>query len=303
MNPPRISLFSTPLVATWVLDDTHRILFDAGDGVSAALDGRIHRCRLVALTHTHRDHCAGLMQLLNLRGGAGDFQAVYPAGSGSARALAQFLSTFDSRTTGKVTWKPLRVGDALPIEPPRHFLRAFETEHYPRHGSRPKSLGYQIVRHVDKLKAEFRELPQADLDAVRRNLGREGITETVEDILFTITGDTVPLDPSTFVGSRVLMHECTFLRIDESMEESDREHPHSCLDDVIRTALEARVGRLGLYHVSRRYDDATVIGHVREACARFALPCPVSVALAGREYDDLFSQAVWQGADGWGSNP
>src|SRR5689334_6873002 len=98
MLPPRIILFSTPLVSTWVFDETHRILFDAGDGVSAMLDSKIHKIRLAAITHTHRDHCAGLMQLLNLRGGAGDFVTVFPEASGSGHALAGFLSAFDSRS-------------------------------------------------------------------------------------------------------------------------------------------------------------------------------------------------------------
>src|SRR5438034_4636401 len=88
MDFPRITIFSTPLVSTWVFDETHRILFDAGDGVTAMLDSKIHKIRLAAITHTHRDHCAGLMQLLNLRRGAGDFVTVFPEGSGSARALA-----------------------------------------------------------------------------------------------------------------------------------------------------------------------------------------------------------------------
>src|SRR5207247_5504231 len=102
MEPPRITIFSTPLVSTWVFDETHRILFDAGDGVTALLDSKIHKIRLAAITHSHRDHCAGLMQLLNLRGGAGDFTTVYPEASGSGRALAGFLTTFDARSTGKV---------------------------------------------------------------------------------------------------------------------------------------------------------------------------------------------------------
>src|ERR1041384_2734160 len=110
MDAPKITIFSTALVSTWVFDETHRILFDAGDGVTAMLDSRIHKIRLAALTHTHRDHCAGLMQLLNLRGGAGDFTVVFPDGSGSARAFANFLSTFDARTTGKVRWQSLEVG-------------------------------------------------------------------------------------------------------------------------------------------------------------------------------------------------
>src|SRR5947209_2644927 len=170
MNPPKVTIFSTPLISTWVFDETHRILFDAGDGVTAMLDSKIHKIRLVAITHTHRDHCAGLMQLLNLRGGAGDFVAVYPEASGSGRTLANFLTAFDSRSTSKVKWNPLGIGESLAIDPERHFLRTFETDHYPLMDSRDpggKSLGFQIVRHVDKLKPEFREMAQPELDAIR----------------------------------------------------------------------------------------------------------------------------------------
>ena len=296
MNPPQISLFSTPLVSTWVFDETHRVLFDAGDGVTATLDSRIHKIRMVAITHAHRDHCSGLMQLLNLRGGAGDFVAAYPEDSGAGRALSSFLTSFDSRSTGKVKWLPVGPGASVPILPERHFLRTFRTDHYPAtNPPRALSLGYQIVREVDKVRAEFRTLPQAELDALRRTHGREFITETVEDALFAVTGDTVPLDPSVFRGVRVLLHECTFLDNDEKREEQMRGHPHSCLAEVLEVARDAGVGRLGLYHVSRRYEDERILAKVREECARLQIECPVSVALPGRYYDDLFAHVAWQG--------
>jgi len=299
MDAPHITLFSTPLVSTWVFDETHRILFDAGDGVTALLDSKIHKIRLAAITHTHRDHCAGLMQLLNLRGGAGDFVTVFPEGSGSARAFTSFLAAFDSRSTSKVRFHPLSLEEPLPIEPDRHFLRGFETDHYPPPPEgqqlKPRSMGYQIVRHVDKVKPELRGLPQTELDALRIQHGKGFLTETKEDILFTITGDTMPLPPETFAGSRVLMHECTFLSIDEKCELADRGHPHTCLEEVLEIAAAAGVGRLGLYHVSRRYEDDTILTQVRCQCERLAIPFPVSVALPGRMYDDFFAYAVWQG--------
>lgn len=68
------------------------------------------------------------MQLLNLRGGAGDMVCVYPEGSGSARALTAFLQNFDSRSTSMVRFEPIAAGQSLPIEPDRHFLRAFATD-------------------------------------------------------------------------------------------------------------------------------------------------------------------------------
>jgi len=109
MDPPRLTLFSTPLVSTWVLDETHRILFDAGDGATALLEGKIHRAGIVALTHAHRDHIAGLPQLLNLRGGVaaanGEPLRVYhPEGSGSLQAFGRFLSQFDVMTAGQTLW-------------------------------------------------------------------------------------------------------------------------------------------------------------------------------------------------------
>jgi ribonuclease Z len=297
MDAPRISLFSTPLVSTWVFNETYRILFDAGDGIAALLESRIHKIKLAAITHAHRDHCAGLMQLLNLRGGAGDFATLFPTGSGSARTLTSFLATFDSRSTSKVRFHPLEVGESFPVEPERHFLRGFETDHYPPlEGAKVRSMGYQIVRHVDKLKPEFRGLPQPELDALRMRFGRPHLTETLEDVLFSITGDTMPLPPETFRDSRVLMHECTFLDVDERCAlPGDRDHPHSCLSEVLQVAMEAGVGRLGLYHVSRRYEDDQILARVRAECDRMRVPFPVSVALPGRLYEDFFAQAVWQG--------
>ncbi len=296
MDAPKITIFSTPLVSTWVFDETHRILFDAGDGVAAMLDSKIHKIRLAAITHAHRDHCAGLVQLLNLRGGAGDFVAIYPEESGSGRALANFLSGFDSRTTGKVEWLPMGPNQVHPIEPDRHILRTFATEHYlDINPPRALSLGYQIVRTVDKVKPQFRSLPQAELDALRAKHGREYLVEQIEDILLTITGDTVPLDPAAYRGSRVLIHECTFLSVDERKEMANRGHPHSCLEEVVEIAKAAKVGRLGLYHISRRYEDERICSQVRDLCRKLKLDCPVSAALPGRIYDDLFAHTLWEG--------
>lgn len=296
MDAPRIVLFSTPLISTWVFDETHRILFDAGDGISAMLDSLIHKIRLAAITHSHRDHCAGLMQLLNLRGGAGDFTVLYPDGSGSAKTLASFLSSFDTRSTAKVAWHPLSENETFDVQPARHFIRPFATRHYPAQDPpRFMSTGYHVVRYVDKVRPEYRRLAQEELDRIRRENGKEALCETLEDILFTISGDTSPLDPSVFYRSRALLHECTFMSVSEREEMENYGHPHSCLEEVLAIARDAEVGRLGLYHISRRYEDEFILGRVREMCLAMKISFPVSVTLPGRVITDLFANEIWRG--------
>jgi len=85
-------------------------------------------------------------------------------------------------------------------------------------------------------------------------------------------------------GSRILLHECTFLDSVERGErttDTERGHPHSCLEEVLEIARAAEVGRLGLYHVSRRYEDEQILARVREECVRQKVTFPVSVACRG----------------------
>ena len=302
MDPPRLIVFSTPLISTFVLDETHRILFDAGDGLTALLEGKIHKAQIVALSHAHRDHIAGLPQLLNLRGGVAaangePLRVLHPEGSGSFLAISRFLAHFDPSTSGQVRWLPVRPGDAVEMES-RRFLRAYATQHIPTgEPGRPRSLGYQIVRTVDRLKPELRDLPQGELDLLRRTGGREAITQPEEEIVLTVSGDTQVLPPETVRGTRFLLHECTFLDgdHDRSNEARERGHDHSCLEDVLLMAREAEVEHLALYHISKRYSDDEILRAIRADCARLDIRFRVSAALPGRLYHDLFSQCVWRG--------
>lgn len=300
MDPPRLTVFSTPLVSTFVLDETHHILFDAGDGAAAMLEGKIHKAGLVALTHAHRDHIAGLPQLLNLRGGvaaqAGEpLQIVHPDGSGSFLAMQRFLSHFDPNTTGRTRWQAVRPGDQIPLEDGR-FLRPYATKHIPGPDTnRIRSLGYQLGRTVERLKPELRGAPQSEIDKLRLAGGRQAITQTEEEIILTVSGDTKVLPFDAIRGTRFLLHEATFLDSDEERcaDASERGHEHSCLCDVLDMAQAAGVQHLALYHVSKRYTDEEIMRGVRTACARRDLPFKVSVCLPGRLYVDLFAQSVW----------
>lgn len=300
MDPPRLTLFSTPLVSTWVLDETHRILFDAGDGATAMLEGKIHRADVVALTHAHRDHIAGLPQLLNLRGAVAaangaPLRIYHPEGSGSLQAFGRFLTQFDSMTAGHTVWQTLQPGDRAPLEDGQ-FLRAYATSHIPGpNDGRCRTLGYQIGRVVERLRPELRGLPQAELDRIRAAGGREALTQPEEEILFAISGDTITLTPESLGGARFLLHECTFLDTEETQRDEARErgHEHSCLSDVLALAQAANVERLALYHISKRYTDEEIVRSIRTECSRRDVRFRVSAALPGRLYQDLFSQTVW----------
>ncbi len=266
------------------------------------LEGKIHKANTIALTHAHRDHIAGLPQILNLRGGTAaengePLRVIHPDGSGSFMAIARFLSHFDQMTSGKVKWQHWKPGSQMALDDGR-FLRSYATRHVAcPDPARNRSLGYQIGRHVERLKPELRNLPQAELDTLRNAGGREAITVREEEILFTITGDTAAMTPQDLGGCRFLLHECTFLDVDEERvtEAKDRGHEHSYLSEVLDLALLADVERLALYHISKRYTDDEIVKAVRAGCAKRDLKCRVSVALPGRLYIDLFSQAVWPG--------
>jgi ribonuclease BN (tRNA processing enzyme) len=220
---------------------------------------------------------------------------VHPDGSGSLMALGRFLAQFDQMTAGRVQWHPLRPDDRVSLED-NHFLRAYLTHHVPcADPTRFRSLGYQVGRAVERLKPELRGRPQAEIDRLRAEGGRAAITAREEEILLTVSGDTVPMPAASIRSTRFLLHECTFMDNEGGHcdEARDRGHQHSCLNDVLDLVQETEVQHLALYHISKRYTDEEILRTVRAACAKREIKMKVSVALPGRLHVDLFGQTIW----------
>lgn len=61
-----ITGYSTALFSTWYFVEELGILFDCGDGVSAALLQKARKVEHVFISHADRDHLAGLLQFNQL---------------------------------------------------------------------------------------------------------------------------------------------------------------------------------------------------------------------------------------------
>ncbi len=294
----QLAIHSSPRFATWIWLPDWRLLIDAGDGATQHLGYKIRKIDTVALTHAHRDHIGGLLQVINQRGEAGSFAVAHPCGGRSFGMLEAFSNKFNPGSSWRAVWHALEEGDELPggaSGSGERLLKAFRTRHYlddePQHA--PRSLGYHLLWRTAKVRAEYRELPQAELDAMRAQVGREGITEMVDEKWVTVGGDGAPLKPQDAAGARLLLHEATFLSDadrdsgDEGgpPEDEERErnaavqspprgaanheanqsashgHVHSTVEEALRVAREAEVENVVLYHVSTRYTDA----HIRDA--------------------------------------
>jgi len=287
--------FSVPMFSTWVYVHPFRLLLDAGDGACALLGQKIHSVDTIAITHAHRDHLAGLLQLLNLRGGPGDLRVVHPAASRSILAMKDFAQRFDAVSTGKVKWLPVQRRDTVELTIRNLELRNFPVKHIPEPDQeRSRTLGYHVVERKLKLRPELQSCSQAELDHIRTNMGKDAIVMPVEEKVFSASGDTLPIDPDEYRGTKLLMHECTFLSRDDRDDDpgEGRDHWHSTLPEVLDLAREADVGSLVLYHISQRYPTGEIIETVTRALKRARLNFPVYAIFPGRFNSDILKHTV-----------
>ncbi len=250
----RLLIYSKALYSTFVYYSPDRILFDAGEGASSILANKTFAIKRVFLSHGHADHIAGLMGLINIRNNAmGDKEKeltiYYPKGNYLISEMMNFLAHINRRLSYNLEWVPLSPGDKVELlhgQMPR-YIEAFPTVHVPNE----ISLGYNIVEVRHRLRPELSNATQEEIIRIVQEKGREAVTETYKQRLFSFGGDSVPIKPAYVAGTEVLCHDTTFL------DERDRkEYKHATLKEAIAVARAAGVQKeLICLHISSRYKN------------------------------------------------
>ncbi len=248
IGPYTLTGFSLGGVETVVHIPELRLAIDVGRGPQS-----IVRCDHLALTHTHMDHAAGVAYLLALR-------QLYGMAPPTLYLPEQMVDAFDAmlKAWEKVQRYPL----ACPIvgmSPGKRVplgrdvsLEAFRTYH-------PiPSMGYTVVRQKKKLRAELAGLIGPQI-AERRRAG-ERIDETLEERIFSVTGDTLPevLEKQPqILESDTLMMECTFLNAKKPLEDA-RAGGHVHLSELWSRVASFKNRRLILSHTSQLHQATEV---------------------------------------------
>lgn len=223
-------------------------LFDAGTAL---------RCGSGAanlfLSHAHVDHVGALPALLGMRGLVGVPPPTIYAPAEVARGLPAALEGFSALHRWSLDCKVvgLEPGDEVQLRRDL-WVRAFRTFHP------VPSLGYLFFNRVQKLRAEYLDLPGDEIGR-RRRAGHD-LFDTVDHQELAYATDTLPevlRHEPALLTARVAILECTFLDARKPVDKA-RKGCHIHLDELLRYAPEFQNEALVLMHFSQLYQPEEV---------------------------------------------
>lgn len=273
--------YSKAMYSTWFFYRPSRILLDAGEGVSSAMENFVFGIERVFLSHGHYDHIGGLPGLLQSRRSArGDkekpLEVYYPGGDELIALQRAYVENLTYRLGYQLSWHTLAAGQRVALGQGRE--RGCLVPFAVRHGARGGAMGFCVVEERRRLRREYAGMSEAEIAVLARRAPRSEFTETYEKILLAYSGDSMALGAATVADAEVLMHEATFL------DPRDRELPtHATAAEAIRVGCEAGVRALVLFHVSSRYRKREVVNRVRELAEEAGAEAQIAVVLGGRK--------------------
>jgi ribonuclease Z len=278
-----ITGYSTALFSTWYFIDELKILFDAGDGVSASLLQKSRKIEHVFISHADRDHLGGLFQFNQLNARQGYPIIYYPKDSGSFPAIKDFTTRFDPHVAGTV-WNPITPESNLRIKPDL-IIKAIPNGHV---ATKPgvRSLSYKVIQSKLKLKPELTKLSGEEIRRIIEEQGKANTHTEVQTTLLGYSGDTPVEDLTRWENTKVLIHEATFMHEDDNQIFAHG-NKHSYLEEVMEMISRSKVEQLILGHFSARYSAEQIDRRILELCNRYAINIPVHRVLPGEVSADI----------------
>ena len=262
MIPTGLRGFSRALYSNWLWHQPLQLVIDAGEGLPLALGTNVFSPSVIAITHGHSDHVLGLPGFAGARRfgkGAPDkpWTVLYPRGSRGVEAMRKTITEVWEDVAFPITWTALESGQTHRLTGKR-ALEAFAVTHVPPE----PAVGYRVLETRRRLKPEFGSLPEAEIERLSRQHGRDHLLEEFIHVLFAHSGDAMPVEASLVRDADTLVHDATFL------EPADRRAPiHASSREVFGLAREAGVRTLILNHLSIRYDRPTALTRLQEQLA------------------------------------
>lgn len=282
-----ISGYSTALFSTWYFVEQLGICLDAGDGMTSQLMQKSRKIKQVFISHADRDHLTGLLMFNQLNARADYPEIYFPKDSNSFSEYESFSKKFDPQVS-YTQWKKLSDHQEV-IFKDRYIAKAFRNNHVKTEPHLSKSLGYSIFETKQKLKPEFTHLSKEELLRAKQKLGKDHLTFEERSNILSYSGDT-PVDYEVWKGSKILIHEATFL---ESVKENPKlpnRNAHSNLEDVIKMASLIHLDTLILGHFSSRYSKEEIDGKIRLFAKKYNITFPIRRVIPGKTHFDILNE-------------